>query len=401
MKLSSADAVVIGGGLIGTASAYYLAKMGLTVELVERRDIASETSSGCADALALQTKAPGPKLTLARESVRLYSGLSEELDYDLEFRNEGAMIAAMNEDELEYVSSLVGKLGAAGVPVEILDTRDAREIQPALTPKVLAASYCSLDCHINPLRVSAGFVVGAERLGVRVRRGTEVTGLVLESGRIAGVETSQGRIDTPIVVNAAGVWSPVIARMAGIELSVIPRKGQILVTEALPPVVRGRVFAARYLMSKHSKSDDGGLPGYSAGPILGQQANGNFLVGSTREYVGMDTTSTYEAIVDLASQAVELMPSLENVHIIRAFAGLRPATPDGLPVIRRYPEVEGFIAATGHEGDGICLAPVTGSIVAEIASGRIDDYHQFVPPMPAGREPGGPAGPPAPTSSVV
>ena len=401
MKLSSADAVVIGGGLIGTASAYYLAKMGLSVELVEKKDIASETSSGCADSLALQTKAPGPKLTLARESVRLYSGLSEELGYDLEFRNEGAMIAAMNEAEVEYVSSLVERLGAADVPVDLLDATDAREIQPALSPGVLAASYCSLDCHINPLRVSAGFVAGAERLGVRVRRGTEVTGLVVESGRIAGVETSQGRIDTPIVVDAAGVWSPAIARMAGIELSVIPRKGQILVTEALPPIVRGRVFTARYLMSKQSKAEGGRLPGYSSGMILGQQANGNFLVGSTREYAEMDTRSTYGAIVDLASQAVELLPRLGNVHMIRAFAGLRPATPDGLPVIKRYSEVEGFIVATGHEGDGICLAPVTGAIVAEIASGRIDDYHQFVPPVAAGREPGGPAGPPAPTSSDV
>jgi len=93
--------------------------------------------------------------------------------------------------------------------------------------------------------------------------------------------------------------------------------------------------------------------------------------------VEMDTRSTYEAIVDLASQAVELMPCLRDVQVIRAFAGLRPATPDGLPVIKRYSEVEGFIAATGHEGDGICLAPVTGTIVAEIASGRIDDYHQL------------------------
>ena len=386
MKLSSADVVVIGGGIIGTSVAYYLARMGVGVELVERRGIASATSSACADALVLQTKAPGPKLALATRSVRLYHGLGEELDCDLEFRNEGGMIAALDESELQYVSELVARLRAHGVPVELLDARTAMELQPAITPRVLAASHCSLDCHLNPLRVSTGFARAAARLGARFHLRTEVTGIQVQRGRITAVDTTGGRIDTPVVVDAAGAWSPAIARMAGIELDILPRRGQILVTEALPPLVRGRLFGARYLMSKLAKPSGkggSGQGGYLSGMVLGQQASGNFLIGGTREFVDFDTSTTYDGITDLARQAVELLPVLSGVQIIRAFAGLRPAPGDGLPTIRRYPEPEGFVVASGHEGDGICLAPVTGEIVAEIVAGHVDDYTQFLQTLEA------------------
>ncbi len=382
MKLSTADAVVIGGGIIGTAIAYYLVRSGVGVELVERKGIASGTSSSCADALALQTKAPGPKLTLATESVQIYRGLSEELECDLEFRNEGGMIVALNEAELEYVTALVAKMRAAGIPVELLDNRGARELQPALTPSVLAASYCALDCHLNPLRVSVGFARAASKLGARIRLGTEVIGIEVRNGCVAGVVTSRGRIDTPVVIDAAGIWAPAIAQMVGLELAVVPRRGQILVTEALPQIVRGRIFGARYLMGKLKKLPGvggGDVDSYSSGMAVGQQANGNFLIGATREFVGHDTSTTHEAVTDLARQVVELFPSLGDVKIIRAFAGLRPAAMGGMPTIRRYPDPKGFVVAAGHEGDGICLAPITGRIVAEIVAGRIDDYNQYGP----------------------
>jgi len=372
MKLSTADVVVIGGGLIGTASAYYLAKMGLSVELVERNGIASGTSSACADVLAHHTKAPGPKLLLATESIRMYHGLSQELDCDLEFRNDGSMVAALTEQEAEYLQGLVSKLQAAGVPAELLDSQTAREMQPALTPKLVAASYCPLDCHLNPLRVSSGFARSAARLGARVRAGTEVTGVDIQGGRVVGVATSRGRIDSPMVVDAAGVWSPTIARMAGLELSVLPRKGQILVTEAVPPMVRGRVITARYLMGKHAQGD------YAAGVSTGQALRGNFIIGSTREFAGFDTGHSFRGVSDLMKLTAELLPPLAGVRLLRSFAGLRPATPEGLPVIRKYPGAEGFVVASGHEGDGICLAPVTGRIVADIVAGRVDDYTGFL-----------------------
>ena len=374
MKLSTADAVVVGGGIIGCAAAYYLAKAGIGVALVERKGIASETSSACADGLLLQTKAPGVKLAMARVSVGLYRQLSEELGYDLEFRNEGGMITAANQAELEYVQGLVGRLRSEGVPVELLSGKAAQELQPVLCPDLLAATYCPLDCHLNPLRVSIGFVRAAKRLKANVYVGTEVTGIDVQHGRVRGVLTAAGRIETGVVVNAAGVWAPQIAKMVGQELPVVPRRGQILVSEAVRPLVRGRIIGARYLMSKLGKADPAS---YSSGMIFGQQASGNFIIGSTREFVGVDTSTTHDATTDLAGQLVRLAPALAKLQMIRTFAGLRPATPDGAPIIKRFAEPGGFIVAAGHEGDGICLAPITGTVVAGIVSGRIDDYHQF------------------------
>lgn len=372
------DVVVVGAGVIGTSSAYYLAKAGYRIALVDRGSVGSGTSSACGDALALQTKAPGPKMTLAAESVRMYHTLGEELDYDLEFRNEGGMVTALTEPEVEHVHALVARLSAAGVPVQLLDGRGAREIQPALSPSLLASTYCPLDCHINPLRVSFAYARAAQRLGATVFQDAEVTGISVGGGKVQSVQTNNGPIGTHLVVNAAGAWSSSIAKMAGLEVAVIPRKGQILVTEALPPTVKGRVFAARYLMSKLGKSSPDGGADYSSGLVAGQQASGNFLVLSTREYVGFDTRSTARAVNDLAGQAAAMLPVLKGVHIVRAFAGLRPATPEGVPVIRRHPELEGMITASGHEGDGICLAPITGRLVVDLAQGRIADFHEFV-----------------------
>jgi glycine/D-amino acid oxidase-like deaminating enzyme len=381
MKLSNAGAVVIGGGLIGAASAYYLARLGVDVELIERNGIGTATSSACADVLAHHTKAPGPKLLLATESVRMYHGLSEELDCDLEFRNEGSMVAALSEAEAEYLGGLVDRLRTAGIPAELLDSQAAREAQPALTPGLIAASYCSLDCHVSPLLVSMAFAAAAARLGARIRTETEVTGIEVQGSRVRAVMTSRGRIDTPVAIDAAGVWSPAVARMVGLDLAVVPRKGQILVTEAVPPMLRGRMLTARYLMGKHAQGD------YAAGVSMGQTPRGNFIIGSTREFAGFDTSHTFRGVSDLMNQTVELLPALANVRLLRSFAGLRPATPEGLPVIKRYSEIEGFIVASGHEGDGICLAPVTGRIVADIVAGRIDDYSQFLAALTPSVEP--------------
>ena len=145
-------------------------------------------------------------------------------------------------------------------------------------------------------------------------------------------------------------------------------------------VVKGRVFGASYLMGKLQKlgGDEGRrASSYSSGMAVGQQPNGNFIIGATREFGGVNTSNTFKAIADLSRQTVELFPILRNVQIIRVFSGLRPAAVSGMPTIKRYSEPEGFIVAAGHEGDGICLSPITGKIVAEIVAGKIDDYHHY------------------------
>lgn len=377
---ASAEVVVVGAGVVGTAITYFLAREGVRVCLLERGDIASGTSSACGHAVALQTKVPGPKLELARQSLALFHRLAEELETDIEFERCGSTIVAETEAEVSFLQAKVAKLQAAGVPVEFVDSQALRSLHPALSPHLLAASYCPEDVTLNPMSLALGFVRAARRLGAEVRTFTEVVGIELQNpssgtapGRIAAVVTRQGRVLTDTVVNAAGVWSPVLARMVGLELPIAPRKGELFVTEPVPPLWRGLLVSARYLLSKALPAKGENNGGMKAGVVAGRTRRGNLLVGSTREFVGYDRRSTYRAIQELVRQVTALVPALERVHVLRFYAGLRPTTPDGLPLLGRSPGCPGFIIAAGHEGDGIALAPVTGRYIADLITGQIDD----------------------------
>jgi len=377
--LPSADVVVIGGGVIGTAITYYLIKQGIQVCLVERGDLGSGTSSTCADGVLLQTKTVGPKLDLARASLRLYHGLAEELETDLEFTNDGGMLIAQTEPEIDFVRGQVEKLQHAGVQVEYLKAEEARSLQPALAPHICGASYCPEDSSVNPLKLVQAYANAAQRLGATFRTFTTVVGIERQGDKISAVLTAAGKIPTETIVNAAGIWAPALSRMVGLDLPIIPRKGELVVTEAVPPVLRGRLISANYLMSKQMPGEAGQAPSTTqaspmqAGVLAGQTHSGQLLIGSTREFAGWDRRSTYRAIRELIRQTVELLPFMRHVHVLRSYAGLRPATADGLPILERSPHLPGFFVAAGHEGDGIALSPVTGKLMAELITGKIGD----------------------------
>ena len=372
--LPGAEVVVIGGGIIGVSVAYYLAKRGVDVALVEKGDIASGTSSHCMAGLQLCTKTIGPKLDLAVESVKLHHGLEEELGADLEFKEEGGMIVAQTEDEVEFVASRVTQYERAGIEMEFLDAKECRTRQPVLTEHVTGSLYSPRDCEVNPLYLSLAFVRQAKRLGAKVYPFTLVTGIRVQDAAITSVATVKGEIPTRTVVNAAGPWAPSIARMVGLDLPIAPRRGQILVTEPAPPLFDGLVLSADYLLSKKmpgaGKDAHGGM---LSGLVTNQVHRGNCLIGSTRSFAGFDIGNTYKGIQMLVRNSVRLIPMLGDLHIIRSYAGLRPATPDGLPIMERSPELPSLITAAGHEGDAIALAPITGSLIAQLITGEMNE----------------------------
>jgi sarcosine oxidase subunit beta len=366
---SSADVVVVGGGVIGTAVTYYLARQGVDVCLVEQNDIASGTSSACAIGVALQTKPPGPKQELARASLDLYRGLTEELESDIEFANEGGMLVAENEEQLALIAKKAEKASKAGLAIELLSAEEAHQHQPNLAPHIVGATYCADDATVNPYKLAFAFVDAARRVGAAVYTETEVTAIERQGEDITAVVTSRGRINTKTVVNAAGPWAPLLAEMAGVDLPVKPRKGELLVTEPGPPLIHGVVVSAGYLLSKAMpKGSNGGM---TAGLWTGQTGRGNLLVGSTREFAGYDRSSSYEGMQALLH------------HITRFYAGLRPASSDGLPILGRSSQVPGFVLANGHEGDGIALSPVTGKRIADLLTGKITE--DLLAPFAPGR----------------
>jgi glycine/D-amino acid oxidase-like deaminating enzyme len=372
MNANSAQIAVIGGGIIGAAITYYLAKAGADVVLVERGDVGSGSSTACSGAILMQTKGAGDKLKIAMESREMYQTLGVELGEDLEYEHEGGMIIAETPEELEYIKNLSMKLCEAGSDVRLLDKDEIKDKQPFLSECVIGSTFCPLDGSVNPLKVTFAFARAAKKAGARFYTFTCVNNIKVVNGKVCAVMTDRGAMIVETVINAAGVWAPEIGKMVGLEIPILPRRGILVVTEITSPMVRGSLISAKYLMSKYGKSHEssgGGvgtdIPG---GLVIRHTKSGNFVFGSSREFVDFNRNTTWRGTIQIVQEAARILPGIRNVNVIRTFAGLRPYTHDGLPILGIVPYPQGFIMAAGHEGDGIALAPITGKMIADLVS---------------------------------
>jgi len=266
-------------------------------------------------------------------------------------------------------------LKSLGLDVEYLDGKQARQYMPVLGENVIGASYSPHDAQINPLELVSACAQAARLNGAILATFTELLGIETSGDRVVAIHTSAGRVLTDTVINAAGVWAPQVAHMANISLPVSPLKGELLITERMPPQMYGTLIAAKYLLSKaraeENTSDQAAKR--SVGITLVQVAHGNFVVGSTRDPESFDKRSTYAGIRELVHQLIELTPSLANVHLLRAYAGLRPLTPDGSPIIGRTPQLPGLVQAVGFGGDGLAMSAITADMILGILTGNQDD----------------------------
>lgn len=362
--------IVVGGGLIGTSTAYYLSKEGVDVTLVESQDIASGTSGACDKAIMMQSKAPGPVLELALKSAEIYKGLEEELEADLEYREGGGMILFETQSELEAIHSLVARQREAGLDVQLLSRDEARKRQPGLADHILGSTWWDYDAEVNPLLVSFAMARAAQRQGAKLRLGVKVTQLLTEGNRITGIECAGEKLYADQVVVATGVWTPPLLKSLDLDVPIIPRKGQILVSERLPDFVNCNVLGGAYIAAKMAKkTSTSSDPIESVGLSLGQTRSGTLLIGGSREFAGYDLQTKAEISRAISKAATRVFPALEQVRILRTFAGLRPFTPDGKPILGPVEGWEGLFLAAGHEGDGVALSPITGKLLAQIVCG--------------------------------
>ncbi|NPV69569.1 MAG: FAD-binding oxidoreductase [Firmicutes bacterium] len=376
MTVSEAEVVIVGGGVIGCSIAYHLSRRGKRVVVLDRGDAGSGSSGACDKAAILQSKSPGLHLQLAMKSVAMFDDLARELETDIQFSRAGGMVLIEDERQLEVMKGLVERQRKAGLEVGLIPASEVRRRLPVASNRLVGATWSAVDAEVNPLCLTRALMVGAKRLGARFLSGWDVTGLLFDGPRVSGVATNKGNARGQWVVNAAGAWAPQIGRMAGVEVPIKPRRGQLLVSEKMPRLVHGDVLCARYLVAKLGKAVYDGAEGLNAsrdaGPDLGiglslcQTRNGNLLLGGCREFAGYDSRNTYDALVAISRHAINLVPGLRQVNFIRAFAGLRPYTPDGMPILGPVDGVPGFVVAAGHEGDGIALSPVTGLLIAEL-----------------------------------
>jgi D-hydroxyproline dehydrogenase subunit beta len=367
----TSDVVVIGAGAVGAACAYFLARAGFQVQVVERGQIASGTTSACEGNLLVSDKEVGPELDLALYSHSVWHRDLAEHGRLWEFESKGGFVVAATAESADALRTLGRQQRAAGIEVVDVPATGIRDHEPYLRDGLAAAAYYPQDAQVQPMLLTAHLLRLARDLGATVATGVAVVGFERGSGspaRVTGVRTDHGAIACQHVVNATGTWAGEVGALAGVVVPVHPRRGFVLVTEPLPPTVRCKVYAAEYVAS--TQSSDQGLQ--TSTVIEGTKA-GTILIGSTRERVGFDRTVSLPALAAIAAHALALFPTLRDARILRSYVGFRPYCPDHVPVIGADPRAPGLWQASGHEGAGIGLSVGTAKLISQAIAGARRD----------------------------
>ncbi|HET8953758.1 MAG TPA: FAD-dependent oxidoreductase [Solirubrobacteraceae bacterium] len=355
----SPDVVVVGAGVVGASCAYYLAAAGVRVRLYDRSFIASGSSGSCEGNVLAWDKELERELPLAQRSADLWEGLSQQLD-DFEYDRKGSVVVAETEDELRACAERNRVLAGLGVEGIVLDAAGLRAEEPYAAHDLPGGVLYPGDAQVEPRLATAALVRGALAHGAELRTDVDVTAILRGAdGRATGIETSAGRVGADLVVIAAGVWTPKLLETAGLSVPVTPRKGQIVVLERSPVVFRRKLSEAGYVAAV--EADDAAL---QIAMVVESTPSGTALLGSSRQHVGFDRTVELGVAGAIARRAARFFPILNDARALRVYAGLRPLTPDHVPIIGPFADAPNICVATGHEGAGIGLAPATGELVA-------------------------------------
>ena len=354
----SADAVVVGGGVIGLAVAYSLAREKLAVTLVERGRVGREASWAAAGYLSFQgsSNRPGPRLELTRTSARMYEewirGLGELTAAETGFWRSGLLELYVEDVEVREARERAAWQRTAGYAVEWLDETSVRKRHRALAPElpVRGALLFPEVAQVRPPRLLKALEEAVRRLGVDIREYSAAAGLARSGDRVAGVGLASGEsISAPIVVNAAGSWASQLAPEMAV-MPIRPIKGTIVLLEVARQPSREILVSA-------------------AGSLY-PRADNTLLLGATMEDVGYDRRVKLEAVRTLVQQALELVPGLRDANLVTAWTGLRPYSHDNVPYLGAVPDLEGAFVAAGHYRSGILLAPITGLLLKEVILGQ-------------------------------
>jgi hydrogen cyanide synthase HcnC len=377
------EVVVVGGGVIGWAVAYELARRAVRVLVVDRSLPGRATSAsagglwpvgeavglGCgviyhatrsdADAHTANGAGPEPLPPAFRDflvrSNACFPALARELHdltgVDIEYAEGAGLLFLVYDDQQWAFVESVGRALTAGMRLERLTPDEALRIIPELTRDLCGAVLLPGEHQVNPMLLAEAFKRGALRHGAAFRPDTLATGFRRQGNRVVGVEVGNEFLPCGQVVNAAGSWASRLAATAGLDLPVVPVRGQIVLTETLPRLLNACITTSTC--------------------YLAQKTHGEVLIGSTTEHAGFDVSVTAEAVASLCRGAARAIPLLGRVNVKRTWAGLRPGTPDELPILGPVSGVAGYLNATGGFRTGIVASPLTGSVVAQLVCGEV------------------------------
>ena len=364
----SPDVIVVGGGVIGTSIAWRLAESGRRVVLLEQRGICSGASgrnggmTGAGSSMHASARSGHAVYALTTANLRALLTLHEEIDTDFELRITGTMDVITTEEQWAHLARAVEAERDAGIAIELVDRDAAREFMPALAAEILGAAFTSDRGHLWPFALVTGMAAAARRHGAEMRTGTRVSHLARSGDRVRGVVADGETLEADHVVLATNAWTPRLLPDLP-RGAVVPARGQILVTQPLPPLLAcpfGTNFDKEY-----GRQTPGGhvlCGGY-------RRLDDNEGLGTYRE------ETTIPVLAGIARCLTDLFPALRgNARVVRAWSGIMGFTADGLPLIGLYDEAPGLTLAAGFNGGGFSWAVVVGQVIARLLNGEETGY---------------------------
>lgn len=350
MHLGSADVVVIGGGVSGLSTAYFLAKAAVDTIVVEKGIVGWEASGRNGGSLSPRADEP-PVIPLAGRARELWSTLDQALGYPTEFVQKGRLQVALREEEVDLVRIMENNSTQFGIEARVVDPQEMHDMIPQLSDKVLTGIFFPQVGHANPQRTVQAYAWAFQDLGGKIFQNTAVTGINLKGGKVSSMETTAGIIETEVIVSAAGPQTGLVGEMVGLHVPVAPARMEILATMPLEP--RFDMFL-------------------SGNGLYGRQTlRGNLIFGGgPHEWIDVDLSTepakpNTPLIRNISRRLAELLPGVQDLSVLRAWGGIVEQTPDAFPIIDKLEYPAGFVIVT-MSGNGFGLSPATGKTVSEL-----------------------------------
>lgn len=362
------DVIIIGAGSVGTPAAFFLAQQGYKTLVLDQNASVGQGSNKKAIGGIRATHSDPAKIRLSLRSLDIFANWKERYGDDIEWYKGGYCFVAYREREEKTLKDLLVQQQAYGLNIHWLDDRQLISLVPDLNPDgLIGGSYSPDDGNASPLLVSHAFYTHAMDLGVEFRFNEPVTGVMIEGGKVKGVQTPCGKYGADIVINAAGPWAAEVGAMAGLNIPVRPDSHESAITEPVsrflgPMIVdiRPAPGSSNYYFYQHT-----------TGQIV-------FCITPSPQIWGFDTRETSDFLPMVARRMVEVMPRLKNIRVRRTWRGLYPMTPDGFPIVGWSKEVEGYLLAVGMCGQGFMLGPGIAELMVNLVENRISPELQEI-----------------------
>lgn len=372
------EIVIIGGGIAGASAALHLAEHGRQVTILERGEIASEASGLNMGGLGGMGWGDSPDLTshLTMGSLDTFRRLQLDMGYDIEFRQSATLQAIQTDEEMEYASDRVRTLRGRGYDLELLTAGEARAIEPEAGPDAKGYVLVPQRGQADPVKATQAFASAAQALGAKVLAGYGVTGIELRSDGTYRLSTTRAEIQCSYLVIAAGAWCVQVGKMLGLNIPIVPVRGQMWATDSLPPRVFHTISAFESPLQWHENPGNDDITPPELTHIAGrrvtrhlygrQRRNGEVIFGGDREAIGYDDGVDEKGIEVNKGHADEVLPFLRNIRIKRTWSGLMPFSLDGKPIIGKVPRRDNLYIVSGLASSGFGRGPMAGKFVADL-----------------------------------